>query len=450
MGLATDSLIFKVSQLGLSLLGGNGRAVGWRGIVDLSLEWEPLAARVLSNGRPLRVGSGAEPVRVIGPYWAKFALLAPVGADHLVVFGSEQALDAPDAAFIAEAAQLVAEVGQLSPAKLLADELEVVHAIRELMECRPERTAETCRHIAQTAAEALSCDVGAVLVCDHDQLVAEVITREWPARLDAEAIKKTLVELFQRAERKGTILELEIPPDPSDALGRDQGLVTRLALPIGRPAPFGVLVVAHAESRARGFTNLCQRIGHALAESAESLLEQSLSREALEAERDRLAREARIDALTRIENRTAWEELIAVEQARVARHPTPLSIVSGDLDNLKAVNDRLGHAAGDRMLCAAADVLKRCSRKADRIARVGGDEFLILLPNTDAIGAARYIARVRAAMERIHLQDRLSMSLGAATAAAGEPLAAVIARADAAMYAAKKLVRDDLPPAMSA
>ena len=450
MGLATDSLIFKVSPMGLSLLGGNGRAVGWRGIVDLSLEWEPLAARVLSNGRPLRIGTGKEPVRVIGPYWAKFALLAPVGADHLVVFGSEAALDAPDAAFITEAAQLVAEVGQLSPAKLLADELEVVHAIRELMECRPERTSSTCRHIAQTAAEALSCDVGAVLVCDHDQLVAEVITREWPARLDADAIKKTLVELFQRTERKGTVLELEIPPDPSDALGRGQGLVTRLALPIGRPTPFGVLVVAHAESRPRGFTNLCQRIGHALAETAESLLEQSLSREALEAERDRLAREARVDALTRIENRTAWEELITVEQARVARHPAPLSIVSGDLDNLKAVNDRYGHAAGDRMLCEAAEVLRRCSRKADRIARVGGDEFLILLPNTDAIGAARYISRVRAAMERVELDGRLSISLGAATAMPGEPMAAVIGRADAAMYATKKRMREDLPPAKTA
>lgn len=450
MGLTTDSLIFKVSPMGLSLLGGNGRAVGWRGIVDLSLEWEPLAARVLSNGRPLRVGTGGEPVRVVGPYWAKFALLAPVGADHLVVFGSEEALTAPDAAFIAEAAQLVAEVGQLSPAKLLADELEVVHAIRELMEFRPERTAVTCRHIAQTAAEALSCDVGAVLVCDHDQVVAEVITRDWPARLDAEAIKKTLVDLFQRAERRGTILELEIPPDPSDALGRNQGLVTRLALPIGRPSPFGVLVVAHAESRARGFTNLCQRIGHALAETAESLLEQSLSREALEADRDRLAREARIDALTGIENRTAWDELITVEQARLARHPAPVTIVSGDLDNLKSVNDRFGHAAGDRMLCEAAGVLKRCSRKADRIARVGGDEFLILLPNTDATGAARYIARVRAAMTQIHLEDRLAMSLGAATAAAHEPLVAVIARADAAMYAAKKLLRADMPPTMTA
>jgi diguanylate cyclase (GGDEF)-like protein len=440
MGFAQDTLIFRVAPGRLSLVGGTGRGIGWSGIVDLELEVEPLAARAHASSKPVRVGGTGQPVRVVGPYWARHALLVPVGADYLVVFGGDEPLADPDVTLIPAAAQLVADLGQVSPEKLLADELEVVHAIRDLMEYRPERIAETSRHIAGKAAEPLSCDVGAVLVRHGDQLVAEVITRDWPARLDPDAIRNTLVEIFKRTEKVGAILELELHADANDALGRGQGLVARFALPIGRPTPFGVLVVAHAESRARGFTNLCQRIGYALADAAELLLTQAISREDLAADRDRFAREARIDPLTGLESRTAWNELVAIEEARRVRYPRPVSIISGDLDNLKAVNDLFGHAAGDRLICAAADVLRGAGRRYDRIARVGGDEFLVLMPETDAIGAARYLSRVRATLRTTgkDMDGGLSLSLGAATAEKGEPLVNVIARADAAMYAAKK------------
>ena len=223
-------------------------------------------------------------------------------------------------------------------------------------------------------------------------------------------------------------------------------MVARFALPIGRPTPFGVLVVAHAASRARGFTNLCQRIGHSLSDGAESLLVQAISREELARDRDRFAREARIDPLTGLDNRSAWQDLIAIEEARRGRYSRPVTIVSGDLDNLKAVNDRFGHAAGDHLICAAADLLRRSARETDRIARVGGDEFLILMPETGATGAARYISRVRAALGRVGLPEGLSISLGAATAEEGETLTAVIVRADAAMYADKRRERGSSRP----
>jgi len=440
MGVAEDTLIFRVSPGRLSLVGGTGRGVGWSGIVDLELEGEPLAARAHASSKPVRVGGTGQPVRVVGPYWARHALLVPVGADYLVVFGGDEALADPDVTLIPAAAQLVADLGQVSPEKLLADELEVVHAIRDLMEYRPERIADTARHIAGKAAEPLQCDVGAVLVRHGDELVAEVITRDWPARLDPDAIRRTLIDLFKRTERVGPILELELHTDANDALGRDLGLVARFALPIGRPTPTGVLVVAHAATRARGFTNLCQRIGYALADAAELLLAQAISREDLAADRDRFAREARIDPLTGLASRTAWNELVAIEEARRGRYSRPVTIVSADLDNLKAVNDLFGHAAGDRLICAAADSLRRSARRYDRIARVGGDEFLVLMPETDAIGATRYLSRVRALLRTTgkDMDGGLSLSLGAATAEKGEHLDNVIARADAAMYAAKK------------
>jgi diguanylate cyclase (GGDEF)-like protein len=431
-------LIFRVTPGGLNLLGGTGRGVGWSGIVDLSLENEPLAAAVHKSSRPARIGGAGEPVRVIGPYWARHALLAPVGADHLVVFGSDQPLLDPDPMYITAAAELVANLGQISPAKLLSDELEVVHAIRGLMDYRTERVSDTARHVASKAAEALSCDVGAILVQHGDELITEVVSRDWQGSLDPEAIKATLVKLFKRTEQCGAILELELGHDANDALGRDQGLVARFVVPIGCPTPLGVMVLGHAVSRARGFTNLCQRIGYALADAAQLLLATAISREDLAADRDRFARQARIDPLTGLENRTGWHEIVAIEEARRSRTAHPVSIVSADLDRLKAVNDRFGHQAGDRLIKAAADVLLQCARRSDRVARTGGDEFLVLLPEADARAAARYVARVRAALRRQATPLRMSLSLGSATVRKDEALTGAIARADAAMYAAKK------------
>lgn len=278
-----------------------------------------------------------------------------------------------------------------------------------------------------------------MLVRHDGQLVAEVVTRDWPARLDADAIRETLIQLFERAEH-GAVLEPELEAAAGGALGRNQGLVARFALPIGRPQPFGVLVVAHAATHARGFTNLCQRIGHALADVAESLLAQAISREELAADRDRFAREARFDPLTGLENRAAWEDLLIVEGARRSRYPRPVTIASADVDALKAVNDRYGHAAGDGIIRAAADILRHHARTADRVARVGGDEFLVFMPETEAIGGARYLARVRAAVRRVNPKDGpgLALSLGAATALGEESLGSVTGRADVAMYAAKR------------
>jgi diguanylate cyclase (GGDEF)-like protein len=435
---AKDTFVFEISPTGLSLIGGSGRGEGWSGIVELTLADEPIAAGVHGSSRPARLDSD-EPVRVIGPYWAKHAVLVPVGGEHLVVFGSEEPLPDADATLVPAAAHLVAEVQQISPAKLLADELEVVHAIRDLMEYRPELVVDTARHIATKAAEPLSCEVGAVLLHYNGDLVAEVVTRNWAEHLDSAAIRGTLIALFKRVERGGFV-ELELHNEEGDALGREQGLVARFAVPIGRPNPFGVLVVAHAATRARGFTTLCQRIGYALADVAESLLVQAISLEALSADRDRFARQARIDPLTGLENRAAWDEHVLAEEARRVRYARSVTIVSADLDNLKAVNDRYGHEAGDRLIRAAANLLRRHARGSDRIARVGGDEFLILMPETDLHGAGRYLLRVRAAIRRIQETEvsALQLSFGAATARDGETLAAVTARADAAMYAAKK------------
>jgi diguanylate cyclase (GGDEF)-like protein len=432
---SSDTLIFRVSDAVLSLVGGTGRGAGWMGIVDLPRDTEPLAGKVLSASRPARVDSHNDPRRIVGPYWAAHAFLVPVGGEHLVVFGGSQPLAEPDATLVPLAARLVAELERVPPDKLLADELEVVQAVRDMMDSHGQTVEEVARHVAARAADPLSCEVGAVLFRSNGRLVAEVVTRDWPARLDADAIRSTLVRLFARVLR-GAVLEQELEAVADDALGRNQGLVARFAVPIGSE-PSGVLVVAHAASRPRGFTNLCQRIGHALATAAEPLLAAAESREALQLERDRFEREARTDRLTGLDNRSAWEENLAHEEARRKRYRGTVSIVSADLDGLKSINDRAGHAAGDQAIRAAGELLRRSARASDRVARVGGDEFLVLLPHTRAAGADRFIVRVRAGINVVMRGTGASLSLGAATSTEGESLAETVRRADAAMYASK-------------
>jgi diguanylate cyclase (GGDEF)-like protein len=432
-----DTLIFRVGKDGLSLVGGTGRGAGWMGIVDLPLAGEPAAARVLGSSRPVRIDGTPDPVRIVGPYWAMHAFMVPVGADYLVVFGSSGPLAEPDATLVPAAAMLVAQLERVPPDKLLADELEIVQAIRDMMDCRAESLSDVARHVATRAADPLSCEVGAVLVRANGRLVAEVVTRDWPTRLEPEPIRETLIRLFAKVER-GALLEPELEAAADDALGRNQGLVARFAVPIGGREPFGVLVVAHAASRPRGFTNLCQRIGHALAGAAEPLLLQAASREALALERDQFAHEARTDALTGLQNRAAWDEAVTAEGARRARYGAAVTIVSADLDGLKRINDRDGHEAGDRAICAAGTLLRRAARTVDKVARVGGDEFLVLMPETDAAGAATFMARVRAAAKAALPElGGLAISMGAATSRADETLLTTTRRADAAMYLAK-------------
>lgn len=155
--------------------------------------------------------------------------------------------------------------------------------------------------------------------------------------------------------------------------------------------------------------------------------------------------QARTDGLTGLSNhrdlRLQAERLIAV----AAREKSPLSAAFIDCDNFKQVNDQLGHAAGDEVLRAVARVLSSCTRPSDVAARVGGDEFVLLLPATDRTGGRIAVARLQAelasAMES--LGRRVTFSIGAATF--DEPPRTVddlLARIDECQYRAKNAGKD--------
>ena len=143
------------------------------------------------------------------------------------------------------------------------------------------------------------------------------------------------------------------------------------------------------------------------------------------------------DALTGLRNRTFFEE----EIARLAcSRQYPISVLMADVDGLKTVNDQQGHAAGDALLRDAGEVLKGAFRSEDVVARIGGDEFGVLLPSTDAQTAEQALKRVEDGLEA-HNRSRegtpLSFSMGVATAEPGTSLTAALALADGRMYANK-------------
>src|SRR3954465_14563940 len=158
----------------------------------------------------------------------------------------------------------------------------------------------------------------------------------------------------------------------------------------------------------------------------------------------RLADAARTDPLTGLLNRRGLQELMEVETERALRSSRPLSIVVGDLDHFKHLNDRSGHAAGDLALRRFGEIAVSASRRIDAVARIGGEEFALLLPDTEQHAAYLLAERLRRAVkEPSAVQDLPSASLGVASfpshAADAE---ALMHAADQALYAAKALGRD--------
>jgi diguanylate cyclase (GGDEF)-like protein len=156
--------------------------------------------------------------------------------------------------------------------------------------------------------------------------------------------------------------------------------------------------------------------------------------------RDHAAELARIDPLTGLPNLSAFYERAAAEIARARRYTHPFTALYIDLDGFKGVNDRLGHQAGDEVLRAVAHGIRDSLRSTDLVARVGGDEFLILLPETSAAPARLVIEKVRTALGQSALPHDATVTpcLGVATYFTPPPTVdALVQTADALMYHAK-------------
>jgi diguanylate cyclase len=178
--------------------------------------------------------------------------------------------------------------------------------------------------------------------------------------------------------------------------------------------------------------------------AARSELQEAQDRiDTLEAKLEQMSELAREDPLTKSLNRRGMMEALGREMNRGQRYKIPLCIALLDIDNFKQINDKLGHQAGDHALVHLVAVIKATLRQMDVIARFGGEEFLLLLPNASLEDAMQAVTRIQRELTRsifMHEHQRVlvTFSAGAALVAFGESQDSLIQRVDAALYRAKR------------
>lgn len=403
---------------------------GCRGVDTSASSWWPVPARaelfgacdsVLSTGRPLAVE-----VDLPGTGWVELRL-ADMSGDELVAtlrdtnlrHGAEEALRR-------EREQSLA----------LADEQAALRAVAEAI-AQDTSPDEVIALVTRDTARLFGADSARVARFDDDAIV---VAGAWGA--DAPPIgtrfpregTRTIARVLQtgRSARVSDYAALR----SADAVSAEvvpAGYGSGMAAPIvsGGRLWGGLLVIRFAagvafteadERRLEGFAGL---IGLAIASS--------------EAER-RLRELASTDPLTGLANQRAFQERLTEEVSRSSRYGHPLSLVLLDLDRFKRVNDRHGHQVGDAVLAEVARRLAGLARTGDLAARVGGEEFACLLPDTDSDGALALAERIRRAVEARPFGEAgmLTASLGVAAADASEPEGGdLYRRADLALSWAK-------------
>ena len=203
--------------------------------------------------------------------------------------------------------------------------------------------------------------------------------------------------------------------------------VVQEKVPASVHVPAGTVVIAATDQ-------------HALAESRllpvllSSVMDAEVRRQVAENATRGALEIANRDPATGLGNRRAWLQALRVESSRAQRTGRPLSVLVLDLDGLKAVNDAHGHAAGDELLVRTAQVLASARRATDEVCRLGGDEFGIVAPETDAEQADALAVRVRRALAA----ESVAVSLGWAVSGDESNVDQLWQQADAAMYEDKR------------
>ena len=245
-----------------------------------------------------------------------------------------------------------------------------------------------------------------------------------------QTIRNILLVLATNIQRTG-----KAASDSSLLLGDVKSAIHTMELPAG-------LREAHAL--------LLKEIDRVMSNNAALKNELARSHEALTEQRhqiDDLRTAVRVDGLTRLANRTAFDEKLNEMIILHKRHGEPFSLLMIDLDNFKAINDSYGHPAGDRLLKGVAQKIKASLRGTDFLSRFGGDEYALILIKTDITTAAdvarKLCEEVRAS--RFILDDAalsMTLSIGVAEATGSDTEETLLKRADAALYRAKAAGRN--------
>lgn len=185
-------------------------------------------------------------------------------------------------------------------------------------------------------------------------------------------------------------------------------------------------------------------------QSRMSVSTQDLKQLSLELEQSQ--KEAQTDALTGLANRRGLEKVFELERIRAKQNMVPFSVILMDIDHFKKVNDAYGHLVGDSLLKGIARILTQYLRRNDVAARFGGEEFLVVLPETDIDGASTVAKKIQKALSRKEWKVKesgkrigaVTVSMGVAKYTMNEPQEALVKRADDALYQAKRSGRNQI------
>jgi diguanylate cyclase (GGDEF)-like protein len=232
-------------------------------------------------------------------------------------------------------------------------------------------------------------------------------------------------------EARAISVSYEYVPDEEEE--SDEAIRAGVAVPLpGETGPLGLITI---------FTRKAE---HRFAEDETKELEELAMRAGPAIENARRFREARqladLDALTGLHNRRYFHETLAREVARAHRYQRNLALVIFDLDDFKAINDRIGHLAGDGVLAEAAERVRDVVRSADIACRVGGDEFAVILPESQLADADQLYKRLQNAVASRPLGEAgpLNISAGVAELRSDDDSISFFQRADNALYGAKE------------
>ena len=433
---AADLFLFrKIGDTRFAHIGGVGRGEGWAGIVEVGLADDQFIAAALDAGGVTRHTQN-DAWHVFGPYYSRSVAVVNVSQDVFAVFGglSERRPETSDRELLKLATLASDALSEVAPAKKLADELEVLNALRDLL-LSPAGTFDEALHsVVGQATNALSCDLG--VVYSRERRTFAVSDPNGMLKLDEGELLEVLEAIDRRGEFPVCIQDASLNALPSPFSNEDGAIayyLLELEPPIG-----GFLLVLHTEVAPRGFTLLCQTLGERLVEAARPFLATAFARDGLRDDLERASGEARRDVLTGVANRLAWDETLEQEAGRAGR---TMSIVQLDCRALKRVNDTHGHHAGDRLLQRAAEIITAAVRGDDLIARIGGDEFAILLRDADESATAMVVERIESAVtaEPPVGEVDVAFAIGFATTRDCD-LAATQRAADAKMVTAKEVV----------
>jgi diguanylate cyclase (GGDEF)-like protein/PAS domain S-box-containing protein len=325
--------------------------------------------------------------------------------------------------------------------------IELLRAVHRIVNRTAEPTDETLRNLLELGLDYLRLSIGIVARVEGDRYIVHEAVTPWrvPARGDVYALGDTYCVLTLATEDiVSTVSAGEDPRIAGHPCYYEFGLESYIGVPLVIDgAVWGTVNFSAASPRGEPFTGLERELVRLIGDAVEHLVHEQQLLERQGRERRHLEGLAYRDGLTGLANRQALDRKLE----SLAAAGTPYLLAMLDLDHFKAINDRWGHEAGDRVLRAVAETLSRSMRDGDTAGRYGGEEFVLVMERTDSADGLRALERLmRGIAEQQVLLDsgesiRMTMSAGLA-AAAGDDEDDALRRADRALYRAKAAGRN--------